>query len=54
MLFEYALGKPMAPVLRKELKPELNPAAKRELLVWGPFKLIAANVCFDPCLLATT
>jgi hypothetical protein len=44
LMFEYALGKPMAPILRRDLKPELNTAAKRELLVWGPFKLIAANV----------
>jgi hypothetical protein len=35
----------MAPVLVKKLQPEYDPKATRELLVWGPFPMGAANVC---------
>lgn len=51
-LTSFLLGRPLVPVLRRELKPEINQSAKRELLVWGPFKLIAANVTADIAMLS--
>ncbi|KAF1817033.1 hypothetical protein P152DRAFT_478086 [Eremomyces bilateralis CBS 781.70] len=36
-------GAVQAPILNQELKPQHDPAAKRELKVWGPFKLQPAN-----------
>jgi hypothetical protein len=42
-------GKPLAPVYTKKLKAQMDPSATRETVVWGPFKLIAANVRSNIC-----
>jgi hypothetical protein len=42
-------GTPRAPLTTTKLSPKVNSTAIREKLVWGPYRLGAANVCMRIC-----
>jgi hypothetical protein len=47
-LLSMMVGKPMAPILTKKLLPEIDPKATREMLVWGPYKMLSSKAPSHP------
>jgi hypothetical protein len=47
-LLSMMAGKPMAPILTKKLQPEIDPKAQREMLVWGPYKMLSSKAPSHP------
>lgn len=38
----------MVPVYTKKLEPEIDPQATREMLVWGPYKMLSSKAASHP------